>query len=90
MQRHHQRLFDCAPATPRRARAFVVDSIKRLEIRVADQAPGCPVLRRASRTDASGRALALVAALASEWGLTDAAWGGNEVWANLVRRPQPT
>jgi anti-sigma regulatory factor (Ser/Thr protein kinase) len=59
-----------------------------LEIRVSDQAAGRPIPRTPDPTEPSGRGLMLVAALASEWGVTDIARQGKEVWARLAVRPQ--
>jgi anti-sigma regulatory factor (Ser/Thr protein kinase) len=51
-------------------------------IGVADLAPGRPAPRAARNTDANGRGLAIVTALADEWGVRTLV-RGKEVWASV-------
>jgi anti-sigma regulatory factor (Ser/Thr protein kinase) len=51
-------------------------------VAVTDSVAGLPKPRHAGPTDASGRGLAIVSALASDWGVTQ--WGiGKTVWAEV-------
>jgi anti-sigma regulatory factor (Ser/Thr protein kinase) len=58
----------------------VTDECVHLE--VGDDASGWPTVLEASPSDAHGRGLAIVAALASEWGVRDSG-GVKVVWAEL-------
>lgn len=52
-------------------------------IGVRDSGAGTPVLTDAAVTDTHGRGLAIVAALADDWGVTSRGGGHKEVWARL-------
>lgn len=54
----------------------------RLRVEVQDDGDGAPVLQRAQREDEGGRGLALVAALADDWGVQQVP-GGKFVWFEL-------
>jgi anti-sigma regulatory factor (Ser/Thr protein kinase) len=53
-----------------------------IRVRVEHDAPGRPTLLRPAATDEHGRGLAIVAMLATEWGVR-ALSSGKEVWAEL-------
>ena len=53
----------------------------RVRIEVHDANDGRPRLRSASKTDESGRGLALVDALAEQWGVSGRSGPGKSVWA---------
>lgn len=56
----------------------------RLRLEVSDAGPGRPQVRRPRETDAAGRGLLLVAALAHRWGVEERPAGiGKTVWAEL-------
>lgn len=55
----------------------------RLRIQVTDAAAGWPTLRDARLDDVTGRGLALVAAIADEWGVDPADPTGKHVWATV-------
>ena len=57
----------------------------RLRVEVQDDGEGVPALRDAARDDEGGRGLALVAALADDWGIEQVP-GGKFVWFELVDR----
>jgi hypothetical protein len=52
-----------------------------LELRVTDAAPGIPTMGDPSPTDADGRGLRIVEALADAWGFTQLRGSGKTVWA---------
>jgi two-component sensor histidine kinase len=60
-----------------------------LLLTVADDAPGRPQRRTPLPTDARGRGLAIIAALARAWG-TAPSGAGKEVWAHLAVLPELT
>jgi GAF domain-containing protein len=64
---------------PVEVRVFEVDDGLRVE--VADGGPGMPAAGRSGPDAMTGRGLALVAALAAEWGVEPLATGGKVVWA---------
>ncbi|MEU9978975.1 ATP-binding protein [Streptomyces sp. NPDC051014] len=69
-----------------RARCTVTDA--RVRVTVTDAGDGLPVPGTASPDAESGRGLALVAALADDWGAERRACGiGKEVWFELAARP---
>lgn len=53
---------------------------------VHDSDPALPKLTFAALDDEDGRGLALIAAIADEYGVTPAANGGKDVWATLFNR----
>jgi anti-sigma regulatory factor (Ser/Thr protein kinase) len=53
---------------------------------VEDPAPALPVPRDATPDDTSGRGLAIVAALAADWGVEPVP-GGKRVWCRLAALP---
>lgn len=55
----------------------------RLRVEVQDDGDGAPVLQDAARDSEGGRGLALVAALADDWGVEQVP-GGKFVWFELV------
>jgi anti-sigma regulatory factor (Ser/Thr protein kinase) len=57
----------------------------RLRVEVQDDGDGAPVVQDAERDDEGGRGLALVAALADDWGV-ERVPGGKYVWFELVAR----
>lgn len=54
-----------------------------VRVGLADDAPGEPTPRRAEPRDAHGRGLAIVAALAADWGVRRLGHG-KEVWATVA------
>ena len=56
----------------------------RVVVGVQDQGAGRPSPRDADATDANGRGLALVAILATEWGVRPEPGGGKVVWCVLT------
>lgn len=54
-----------------------------VRVGLADDAPGEPTPRRAAPDDAHGRGLAIVAALAADWGVRRRG-AGKEVWATVA------
>lgn len=75
-----------SPGREIRAR-FALDG-DRVRVCVTDANDTLPVLRNASLDDESGRGLALVAALADDWGASCREGGiGKTVWFELVYRP---
>jgi anti-sigma regulatory factor (Ser/Thr protein kinase) len=58
-----------------------------LRVSVTDDASGWPAMRQASPVDVSGRGLALVAAVADEWGVVPLQVG-KQVWADLSTTAQ--
>lgn len=64
-------------------RCLVVGGVT-LRVEVSDAGDGLPVLRTAAEEDESGRGLALVAALAADWGVQPRLHGiGKTVWCEL-------
>jgi anti-sigma regulatory factor (Ser/Thr protein kinase) len=59
-----------------------------LRIGVFDQGSGRPIRREAASTSTSGRGLALVEAVADNWGVDERA-DGKVVWAELQLGPSP-
>jgi signal transduction histidine kinase len=57
-----------------------------VQLSVADNAPGTPQLRDTAPSEASGRGLPIVAALAADWGVTPSNDHHKVVWATLVSR----
>lgn len=60
----------------------------RLRVGLRDESSRVPVRRHRSRLAATGRGLALVEALATEWGCDSSEQGGKLVWFEL-QAPQP-
>ncbi|WP_369243913.1 ATP-binding protein [Streptomyces sp. R41] len=62
-----------------------------LRVTVADRSPDLPRLRTADGAEESGRGLAIVAALADDWGtaLPDPGCPGKKVWFTLVLQGMP-
>jgi anti-sigma regulatory factor (Ser/Thr protein kinase) len=56
----------------------------RVVVGVQDQGAGQPSPREPDATDVNGRGLALVAILATEWGVRPAPAGGKVVWCVLI------
>ena len=56
----------------------------RVVVGVQDQGAGRPSPRQPDATDANGRGLALVAILATEWGVSPEPGGGKVVWCVLT------
>ena len=56
----------------------------RVVVGVQDQGDGQPVPRQPDTTDSNGRGLALVALLATEWGVRPEPGGGKVVWCVLT------
>lgn len=54
-------------------------------IAVRDGSAALPEPRQATETEAGGRGLAIVAALAESWGVELPAGGGKRVWARVAR-----
>ena len=65
----------------------------RVVLSVTDDAPGWPEPRNAADADSGGRGLAIIAALAHDWGITatpnDQAGTGKTVWS-VLPIPDPT
>jgi len=56
----------------------------RVVVGVQDQGAGRPAPRQPDTTDSNGRGLALVALLATEWGVRPEPGGGKVVWCVLT------
>jgi anti-sigma regulatory factor (Ser/Thr protein kinase) len=54
-----------------------------VQLAIADDAPGSPVLTPAATDSLRGRGLAIIAALAADWGVRNAS-PGKEVWVRLA------
>jgi anti-sigma regulatory factor (Ser/Thr protein kinase) len=57
-------------------------------VEVIDDSPAMPSTRTLSDTRTNGRGLAIVAAVAREWGVQRLSTGGKSVWA-AINRPSP-
>jgi anti-sigma regulatory factor (Ser/Thr protein kinase) len=53
-----------------------------VELAICDDAPGSPVLAPAALDSPHGRGLAIIAAVAADWGIREAS-PGKEVWVRL-------
>lgn len=62
-------------------------SADRLYVEVLDDSPQRPRRRRYSAEATTGRGLALVDAMALEWGVRDGTGGGKAVWFTLAAEP---
>lgn len=71
-----------APGDDGRLRVHWTVTARHVTVSVADASQDPPRRRDAEPTDPDGRGLAIVEALAAEWGV-DAAPGGKRVWARV-------
>jgi anti-sigma regulatory factor (Ser/Thr protein kinase) len=55
-----------------------------LRIAVDDDGDGLPTMRTAEQRDENGRGLAIIAALAANWGVVDYPNDGKQVWAEVT------
>jgi anti-sigma regulatory factor (Ser/Thr protein kinase) len=70
------------------ALSWTVDEPKRVRVQVSDDSPSPPVARSYGSGASTGRGLALVASIATRWGV-DRSDGGKVVWAELAAGAEP-
>ncbi|AWZ05661.1 MULTISPECIES: ATP-binding protein [unclassified Streptomyces] len=78
-------LAHLGPGTPVTLR--ITGRAARTRVELTDPDPREPVLRQAADTEECGRGLALLAAVALEWGVRPEGAGGKTVWCELELDP---